>query len=190
MENVNNITANNQFKSAAHQTACEKSYFAQPYSLDAAGFYFNDLTDYEEKAEACKDRWGNPVEEFEIQYIDGDDGALFNACGINQANLGTWFNDVEVLDDNEKAALFYLVSMTGYSVADALDKIDDVNLYSGHLEDAAEELFDECYAQSIPENLRNYIDYKAFANDCQQSGDMCEFEYEGETYTCTNASGI
>lgn len=122
------------------QTACEKSYFAQPYCIEATGFYFSDLADYEEKAEFCKDSWSNPVEEFEIQYIDGDDGALFNACGINQVNLGTWFNDVEVLDDNEKAALFYLVSMTGYSVADALDKTDDVILYTGHLEDAAEEL--------------------------------------------------
>jgi hypothetical protein len=190
MENVNNIIATSQFKSAAHQTACEKTYFAQPYDIDAQGFYFSELADYEEKALACKNRWGNPAEEFEIQFIDGDNGALFDACAINQANLKTWFDDVERLEDNEKAALFYLVSVNGFSVRDAMDKIEDVTLYTGHLEDAAEELFDECYAHEIPENLRNYIDYKAFANDCQQGGDMCEFEYEGETYTVTNANGI
>lgn len=32
-------------------------------------------------------------------------------------------------------------------------------------EDYAAELFGECYASEIPENLRGYIDYKAFARD-------------------------
>ncbi|MFH1267204.1 MAG: antirestriction protein ArdA [Planctomycetota bacterium] len=31
--------------------------------------------------------------------------------------------------------------------------------------DYAEELFDECYAHDIPENLRFYIDYEAFSRD-------------------------
>ena len=29
----------------------------------------------------------------------------------------------------------------------------------------AEQLFDECYANDIPENLRYYIDYEKFARD-------------------------
>lgn len=190
---MNTISTNHsisqQFNSDAHQLACE-NFFAQPYSLDASGFYFTDLDDYEAKAAALKDRYGNPVEEFEIMYIDGDDGALFGACGINQANLSVWFDEVAILDDHEKAALFYLVSVTGYNLNDALGKVEEVALYAGSLEDAAQELFDECYAHSIPENLRNYIDYDAFANDCELSGDMTEFEYGGETFTCTNASGI
>ena len=53
MENVNNIIANNSIKGAAHQTACEKSYYAQPYNPDAQGFYFNDLENYEAQAGAC-----------------------------------------------------------------------------------------------------------------------------------------
>ncbi len=190
MENVNNSIANNQFKGAAHQTACEESYYAQPYSLDATGFYFNSLEDYKEKAEALRDHFGNVVEEFEIMFIDGDDEQLFSACGINQANMATWFNDVVALDEREKAALFYLVSVLGYSLSDAIDKTDEVCLYDGNLEDAAEDLFDECYAHTIPENLRFYIDYKAFARDCQMGGDMCEFDFNGTTYTCTNSNGI
>lgn len=191
MENVNNIIANNnQINGAAHQKACEESYYAQPYSLDATGFFFTSLEDYKEKAEALRDHFGNAVEEFEIMFIDGDDSQLFSACGINQANMATWFDDVAVLDEKEKAALFYLVSVVGYSLSDAMDKIDEVCLYEGDLEDAAEELFNECYAHTIPENLRFYIDYKAFARDCEMGGDMAEFDYDGTTYTCTNASGI
>lgn len=191
MENVNSsIAITNQVNSAAHQTACEESYYAQPYSLDATGFYFSSLEDYNGKAEALRDRFGNAVEEFEIMFIDGDDGQLFSACGINQANMATWFDGVVQLDGMEMAALFYLVSTVGYSISDAMDKIDEVCLCEGNLEDAAEELFDECYAHAISENLRAYIDYKAFARDCEMGGDMAEFEFDGTTYTCTNANGI
>ena len=57
---------------------------ATPYNLDASGFYFDSLEDYQTKAENHLDRFGKLVEEFEIQFIDGDDSALFNACGINR----------------------------------------------------------------------------------------------------------
>jgi hypothetical protein len=56
--------------------------------------------------------------------------------------------------------------------------------------DAASELFDECYLPEVPEAVRPYIDYDAFANDCRLGGDMCEFRFGGTTYTCTNASGV
>jgi hypothetical protein len=114
-----NHSVSQQFNSDAHQPACE-NFFAQPYSLDANGFYFTDLDDYEAKAAAIKDRYGNPVEEFEIMYIDGDDGSLFGDCGINQVNLSVWFDEVSILDDHEKAEMFYLVSVTGYTLSDAL----------------------------------------------------------------------
>jgi hypothetical protein len=71
----------------------------------------------------------------------------------------------------------------------ALEKIDEPSIYEGELKDAAEELFDECYLSDIPESVRNYIDYAAFARDCELGGDMTEFEFAGTTYTCTNASG-
>ncbi len=190
MENDNNINTNNPVKSAAHQTAVIKSYFAQPYNPDAVGFYFNDLENYEAQAGACFDRFGCVVEEFEIMFIDGDDGALFEACGINQANLKTWFDDIEPLQEQEKIALYYLVNGVGYVLADVLEKVEDVYLYTGRLQDAAQEYFEDNFVESVPENLRSYIDYKAFANDCQQGGDMVEFEYKNKTYTVTNANGI
>ncbi len=164
--------------------------YANPYNIDAAGFYFESADEFTEKTQNLTDRYGNPVEEFEIDFIDGDDAALFNACGINQANLNTWFDDIEPLSETEKAALYFLLSDLGYSLADALEKIDEVSLYSGKLLDAASELFDECYLHDMPEQIRYYVDYEKFARDCEISRDMIEFEHNGTTYTCTNAAGV
>lgn len=130
------------------------------------------------------------IEEFSIEFIDGDDAQLFDSCGINQANLDTWFDEIELLDDREKAALFFLTNNLGYNLTDAMNKIDEVSLYQGELLDAATELFDECYAYQIPDNLRFYIDYEKFARDCELGGDMDEFEFGGQTWTCTNASSL
>lgn len=52
---------------------------ATPYNIDALGFYFDNAIDYESKAATHVDRYGNLVEEFEIQFIDGDDAQLFEA---------------------------------------------------------------------------------------------------------------
>jgi len=166
------------------------TYYAQPYNIGATGFYFDSYEDYQGQAAALRDDCGSPVEEFEIQYINGDDGQLFRACDVQQGSLEQWFNDIENLDDNEKAALFYLCDDVGYGIQDALEKLEDVTLYEGPLKDAAGELFDDCYLSDVPALVQQYIDYDAFARDCQQAGDMAEFDFNGTTYTCTNASGL
>lgn len=161
------------------------TFHAQPYDMDKKGFYFTDMASYEAGVEA------SGAEEFELQFIDGDDAQLFNACGINQANLEEWFDDVEMLDDHEKVALFYLMDNNiCLDLSDAISKIDDVSISQCSLRDAAEELFDECYLHDVPETVRAYIDYDAFARDCEMGGDMDEFTFNGTTYTCTNANCI
>ena len=75
---------------------------AQPYNIDATGFYFENADDFITKMETLTDSYGQPVEEFEIQFIDGDDAQLFNAIGINQATLSVWFDEVEPLEYYEK----------------------------------------------------------------------------------------
>lgn len=164
--------------------------FAQPYNLDATGFYFDDAEAFITQSESLKDSFGYPVEEFEIQFIDGDDAQLFSACGIDQGSLHAWFDSVADLTEHEKIALFYLCSISGYSMNTALDKLDEVSLYEGRLKDAAEELFDEIYLDGVPETVRAYIDYEKFSRDCELGGDMAEFDFNGTTWTCTNASGI
>ena len=58
--------------------------FAQPYDISARGFYFDTASEYSAKAAKLKNDYGQPVEEFEIQFIDGDglDAKLFEALGV------------------------------------------------------------------------------------------------------------
>ena len=172
------------------ETVFSTTLFAQPYSLDANGFYFHTLEDYEQQVENLRDRFGSPVEEFEIQFIDGENADLFEACGINQSNLSTWFDDIEDKDDDEKIAIYFLTGTLGYSLADAMNKVDDVIIFQGDAKEAAEELFDECYAHEIPENLRFYFDMDKFARDLEINGDFSEFTFAGKTLTCTNAASL
>jgi hypothetical protein len=164
--------------------------YAQPYNIDACGFNFASVHIFNAKVAKCFDAYGSAVEEFELQYLDGEDSQLFEACRIHQANLSTWFDDIESLDRQEKAQLFYLVDQGGYDLSDALERYDDVALFDGRLIDAATQLFDDCYLSEVPEAVRNYIDYDAFANDCRLGGDMCEFRFDGDTFTVTNPSEV
>lgn len=46
------------------------TFYAQPYSLDHTGFYFDSLEQYETGMQQLEARG---CEEVEIQFIDGDD---------------------------------------------------------------------------------------------------------------------
>lgn len=165
--------------------------YARPYDISATGFYFETYEEYLEKSEALLNAYGHKVEEFEIQFSDGELRQLFDACGINQSTLETWFSTIEALSNSEQVALFYLMS-NGIckDLEQALEKLGDVSISGCALKDAASELFNDCYLHEVPGSVRNYIDYELFARDCELSGDMCEFVYEGATYTCTNANSI
>ena len=194
MSKANNVntTAENQVAQFLAPEAHQRPVFhAQPYSLDATGFYFTDMDEYQGKFEANRDSFGLPVEEYEIQFIDGDtvDALLFEAAGINQATIECFIDEIMDLDDYRKPALFFLLEQ-GYDLDDAMGEIDDVMIQEGCLEEAAEALFDEIYLDQIPTNIQCYIDYSAFARDCEYSGDFREFEFAGTTYTCTSANSI
>ncbi|MEM5585221.1 antirestriction protein ArdA [Roseibium sp. AS2] len=146
-------------------------YYAQPYSIEATGFYFSSLEEYEAKTKGHTDRFGMPVEEYELQFIDGDNHRLFNALGISQATLAVWFETFAELDvdDDDYLKAVYLAE-NGYNIDEIPDRIDDVSIYRGRAVDYAEELITECY--DIPVKLEYYIDYEAFARDMAVNGDF------------------
>ena len=189
--NVNSTTENQVAQFLAPEAHQRPVFHAQPCSLDAEGFYFTGMDDYQAKYDANRDRSGLPVEEYEIQFIEGetDDAQLFEAAGITQATVECFIDEIMILDDYQKPGLYFLLD-TGYDLEEALERLDDVMIQEGSLEEAAETLFDDIYLDQIPANLQNYIDYSAFARDCEYSGDFREFDFAGTTYTCTNASGI
>jgi len=159
-------------------------FYAQPFDPASAGFRFSGYEDFLAKAEHSR------AEEFEIQVLDGPDAELLQAAGLDQSNPH-WLEDLESLDDWQKPAVFFLLDHgLVCDVGEAIAKADDVCLSSCGLQEAATDLFDECYALQIPEGLRAYIDYEAFARDLRLAGDFVEFDYQGETFTCTNANGL
>lgn len=172
-------------------------FYANPYNIGATGFYFESNDEFLEKAAALRDDCGNVVEEFKIEVMDGTskECELVNAIGIDQGNMEEVIEYIDTSDENEWPALFFLLDHNiVQSFEDAKDKVDDVLITESRLIDAASELFDECYLSEIPKQSRGfierYIDYEAFARDCEIGGDMREFEFGGKTYTCTNANGL
>ena len=158
-------------------------YHATPYDITVTGFYFQDYEDYQIKVKSHRNEYGDPVEEFEIQFIEGDNYQLFNALGINQANLEQWFNDFEVLENEDLIKATYLAEYSGENMSGILDRLEDVCLFEGNSGEYAEEYIEDSGLLSdMPENLRTYFDVEAFAHDLLLGGDITEVEIMKTTY--------
>ena len=77
---------------------------AQPYDTMAKGFYFNTAEDFDDKAAKLANSFDDPVEEFEIQFIDGEqiDCELAKAIDLNQVNFRDYLTCVEAWEDPTK----------------------------------------------------------------------------------------
>lgn len=144
--------------------------YAQPYDISATGFYVTNAASYASSAQALRNDGGQPVEEFEIQFIDGEaiDAALAEAWGLNQANLARFFDVVDDWSDDQKQRFVIAVGECGYTFDPAsVDPEDfDVDLYEvDSIRDLAEQFVDDGLYGEIPEHLAHYIDYEAIARD-------------------------
>jgi hypothetical protein len=144
---------------------------AIPYDTSASAFYFSTVDEYREKYAKRL-----PVEEYELQFIDGDNPKLFSEAGICQSNLENWFESLDNIEDDsdDGISLRYLLSM-GYTLTDALSKFNEVMVFRGKPSDYAYEIFED---SEIPEHLANYIDYDAIARDMEINGEIAEFSDE------------
>lgn len=160
--------------------------FAQPYDMDAKGFYFKDLEDYDSKREVLRNAYGQIVEEFEIQFIDGDDidCALARAFGINQANLERYFLAVEDWDDNQKTR--YIIAVGECSYSDDTDPDDlDMDIYEiDSMKELAEQFVEEGLFGEIPEKIRFYLDFDLIARDLQVDYSETEIAETRYVYRC------
>lgn len=159
------------------------TYHATPYDISATGFYFTTLEDYQAKAAFHRNDYGLPVEEYEIQYIDGDVATLFNALEVNQATLGLWFEQFEDLDGEDVVKAIYLAGDRGYAMAEIPDRLEDVILFEGNARAYAEDYLERTgMLDQMPESLRFYFDVGAFARDLVLGGDITETDINGTTY--------
>ncbi len=159
-------------------------YYANPYNISVTGFYFVDYADYLKQSENLKDGFGQSVEEFSIEYINGDNARLFNILKVNQATLSLWFEGFEDLEGDDLIKVIYLAEYLNVDMSEIHDRIDDVGLYVGSALDYAEEYIEDCgLLHKMPENLRCYFDTKSFARDMVLSGDITEVEIIGKIFT-------
>ena len=144
--------------------------FAQPYDITADGFYFRTESEYVEKASKLRNSAGWPVEEFELQFIDGEDidAKLFEALGVSQCNVAQFLEACDDWDDDQKRKVIIAVGECGYSFDLTSGDPDDfdIDLYEiDSLRDLAEQFVDEGLFGDIPDPIRNYLDYDAIARD-------------------------
>ena len=158
------------------QQRAKSHYFAQPYSLDATGFYFETYEEYLAKSTNLTDSFGQPVEEFELQFIDGDNPELFKALEISQASLEQWFDDFELLDGHQVLIATYLAEQ-GCTADEVLSKLDDFHIFEGKASEYAAELLEETQPD-IPDFIWQYIDFEAIARDMEINGEINELSYD------------
>ena len=158
---------------------------AQPYDISAIGFYFETTEQYEELSAKAVNDFGQRVEEFEIQFIDGKriDFELARAWEINQVNFEEFLKAAAEWDDDRKRHYIIAVSECGCGHFDVVDDPEsvEINLYSvNSLRELAERFVEEGLFGEIPEHLSCYIDYEAIARDL--AVDYSETHIAGEHY--------
>ena len=159
--------------------------FAQPYDISATGFYFESAEEYNSKSVSLMNEYGEPVEEFEIQFIDGEgiDYKLFEALNITQCNIEAYFNAVENWEEYQKINAIIAVGECGYKFDIFKDAPDDFNvdLYQfDTMKELAEHFVEEGLYGDIPQSIQYYIDYEAIARDL--SMDYAEIRIDGTNY--------
>ena len=162
---------------------------AEPYDLDATGFYFSTADEYADKVQKCRNAFGQPVEEFEIQFIDGDsiDADLAEAWKINQDNFDRFLSVAEDWDEHEKIAFIIAVGECGYDFDPKTVTPHDfeVDIYQvDTLKELAEQFVDEGIFGDIPDHLANYIDYDAIARDLQCDYSTTVIDGQRLAYRC------
>jgi len=144
--------------------------FAQPYDITAAGFHFTTIEEYREEVQNAFNDHGDPVEEFEIQFIDGEriDCAFADAWQLGQATVPDFMTAVDDWDDAQKLHYIIAVGECGYQHADAWRVPDSIEIDIYEIEsmrELAEQFVDEGLFGDIPKHLANYIDLDAIARD-------------------------
>lgn len=162
------------------------TFFAQPYDISANGFYFDTYAEYLAKADAACNSYGEPVEEFEMQFIDGEhiDCELAKAFGVSQANIARYLEVSDDWEDDQKVRYIIAVGECGYASDCDPDRLD-IDIYEvDSLKELAEQFVEEGIFGEIPDRISCYLDYDLIARDL--GCDYTETEIAGRriVYRC------
>jgi hypothetical protein len=161
--------------------------FANPYNTSVNGYFFTSYDEYLNNLVNLTDSLNQPVEEVEIEWIDGDHAQLFEACKISHATLSLWYDEIAYLDISEQVEIYYRCRILGQDVQKALNNLDtDGTIFGSSLTEYARDYVTQCgILDKLPEEMRCYFDYELLARDIEMSGSMSEFRYMDSQYTAT-----
>jgi len=154
----------------------------------AEGFYFRDADEFTVKSIALRNDYGEPVEEFEVQFIEGDliDCDLAKAIDLHQGSISNFLSCAAEWEEDEKIAVIVAVGECGYSFdKNSTPDCFEVDIYRvATMRDLAKQFVDDGLFGEIPEHLANYIDLDAIARDL--TADYSETKIAGERliYRC------
>ena len=145
-------------------------FFAQPYDINAKGFFFNDPESYRKGITGRTNCYGMPVEEYEIQFIDGEliDATLASALEVNQATICAYFEAEAEWSEDQKIRVIISEREIGNPFDLQHDNPDDLDIDLYEMESMrglAEQFVEDGLFGDIPEYLSNYIDLDAIARD-------------------------
>ena len=153
--------------------------YANPYDINFTGFYFNSSEEFETKMSQAS------FEEVEIDYIDGDNPKLFNAVGIYQSNVDTWFNELDQFSDTDDEAISICYLIDFYPLDEAIERRNEAILYRGNIKDYAAELIDELYSlDHLPELIQYHIDFEGIAKDMELNSEVAEISHNVWVVNC------
>lgn len=165
---------------------------ATPYDTSAPFWYFSSYEEYENKYKEY-----DPIEEYEIQFIDGSRfaGKLCKKMGDESLyEVKKYFDllekyEEEVESDEHKMVSFiHLCDTTNDDVGDILDSLDEVTVYAGKPKDVAYDLVKDSYDHIFEDNpiLLSYFDYEAYARDMGYNGELSEYKIGCNDYCVVN----
>lgn len=139
-------------------------FYAQPYDISATGFFFETMEEYDARYATCKNDFDGQVEEFELQFIDGEtiDAELFKALDVHQGNIHHFIEKTDEWDERQKQILIIAVGECGYSFDLSKDSPDDFDIdlyYEDSMRDLAMQFVDEGLYGDIPASISFYLDY-------------------------------
>ena len=150
-------------------------FYANPYDSSARGFYFESPEAFDAGVRASR------VEEFEIDFVDGDatETALAEAVTPSQADIEAWY---ALLDEVESDNLLLLQIVGFAACSHGLDGVSDFEANRRYIEQVSieEGTREELAVRFVEEGLISltewdYFDIESFVRDLRIDGYSSEY---------------
>lgn len=144
--------------------------YAQPYDMHAKGFYFSDLDEFQKLFAENVNEFGQPVEEYEFQVIEGL--PLVHKL-VNHIGYGFSIEDVFTFLEEFEGDELALVKFTflkeytyhSFDLEFALEKLPMMDIFEGTGEDYAREYLESIglFDADTSGIMERYFDFEEYA---------------------------